>query len=214
MDEMRTDAQALAVFTVGHSNVALADFIALLQRHTIGVLVDVRSAPYSKYVPHFNGPVLKEAVVAAGMRYLYLGSELGGRPRDRQFYDAAGHARYDLLARSPLFLAGIERLIGELGENRVAIMCGEENPAECHRRLLVGRVFAERGVDVRHIRGDGRVQTEAELGAGEKRAGRNSEQQGFAFAAAERDAQAAALAAPKARGLTSVASWNKINRET
>ena len=178
MAATQPEGQALVVFTVGHSNVALADFIALLQRHTIGVLVDVRSAPYSKYVPHFNGPALKEAVVAAGMKYLYLGNELGGRPRDRQFYDADGHARYDLLASSPLFLAGIERLIGELGENLVAIMCGEENPTECHRRLLVGRVLAERGVDVRHIRGDGRVQTDEDL----LELHRSLEQQVLAFA--------------------------------
>lgn len=153
----------LSVFTVGHSNVPLADFVALLGRHAVEVVVDVRSAPYSRYVPHFNRPALEPALRAAGIEYQYLGQELGGRPADRGFYDADGHVRYDAIAATPRFLDGIERVLAGLLKRRVALMCNEENPAECHRRLLVGRVLAGRGVTVQHIRGDGRVQPESEL---------------------------------------------------
>jgi len=172
------------VYTVGHSNVAQEAFIALLKQHGIEVLVDVRSQPYSKYVPHFNAGVLKPAILAAGMKYLYLGKELGGRPEDKQYYDSNGHVLYGLVAEGDEFKAGIERLLRGAREHRVALMCNEENPAECHRRLLVGRVLVEKGARVLHIHGDGRVESEEELAAAEQQAETN--QQEFAFAALER----------------------------
>ena len=179
------EAGRLEVFTVGHSNVRQEAFIALLKTHGIEVLVDVRSAPYSKYVPHFNGDTLKRAVVAAGIKYLYLGRELGGRPAEPGFYDACGHVRYDLVAKSAAFVGGIERLVRGIAEHRVALMCNEEDPSECHRRLLVGRVLAEHGVAVRHIRGDGRIQSEQDLADQEAKHEHATSQQEFAFAVKE-----------------------------
>ena len=179
-------AGGAVVFTVGHSNVSQEAFVALLKSQNIEVLVDVRSAPYSKYVPHFNGDALKQAVVAADIKYLYLGRELGGRPREQRFYDADGHVRYDRIAESPQFREGIERLLRGIREHRVALMCNEEDPHECHRRLLVGRVLAERGVTVLHIRGDGRIQPETELAGAEKNDVSVEIQQEFAFVAREK----------------------------
>ncbi|MBM3315444.1 DUF488 domain-containing protein [candidate division WOR-3 bacterium] len=173
------------VLTVGHSNVAQEAFIALLKQHGIEVLVDVRSQPYSKYVPHFNADALKAAILAAGMKYLYLGKELGGRPDNTRYYDADGRVRYDLVAESPAFIEGVERLLRGAREHRVALMCNEENPAECHRRLLVGRVLAGQDVEVRHIRGDGRVQLERELAEEERARAPSTNQQEFAFVARE-----------------------------
>jgi uncharacterized protein (DUF488 family) len=177
---------SLVIYTVGHSNVSQEAFIALLEQHGIEVLVDVRSAPYSKYVPHFNGDALKQAVVRAGVKYLYLGGELGGRPREREFYDTKGHVRYDLIAESPEFREGIERLLRGIQEHRVAIMCNEEDPHECHRRLLVGRVLTARGVAVRHIRGDGCVQAEADLAEAERKEAPADVQQEFGFVTKEK----------------------------
>ncbi|HTW92060.1 MAG TPA: DUF488 domain-containing protein [bacterium] len=174
------------VFTIGHSNVTQEAFVALLKTHNIEVLVDVRSAPYSKYVPHFNGDALKQAVLKAGIKYLYLGAELGGRPRERGFYDEKGHVRYDLIAESPEFREGIERLLRGIREHRVALMCNEEDPHECHRRLLVGRVLTARGVTVLHIRGDGRVQAEAELAEAERKHAPPEVQQEFGFVTKEK----------------------------
>ena len=187
---MSTDAgvngpDSPVVFTVGHSNVAREAFLALLKRHDVEVLVDVRSAPYSKYVPHFNSEPLKQAVVSAGIKYLYMGRELGGRPTEPVFYDAGGHVRYDLVASSPAFVGGIERLRRGIEEHRVVLMCNEEDPTECHRRLLVGRVLAEHGVEVLHIRGDGRVQSERELAEAERSRAPSTDQQAFAFVARE-----------------------------
>ncbi len=151
------------VLTIGHSNHPLDLFLGLLEQHRVEVLVDTRSAPYSKYSPHFDHEALRTAVTARGLRYLYMGKELGGRPDGTQFYDSEGHVLYDRVAASPVFQEGLARLEKGLAENRVALLCSEENPADCHRRLLIGRVLGERGVAVEHIRGDGRLQSEAEL---------------------------------------------------
>jgi uncharacterized protein (DUF488 family) len=166
-----TDAAARpsdVLWTIGHSNHPLETFLDLLRRHAIEVLVDVRSSPYSGYCPHFNLEQLKPAVKAAGMQYLYLGDAIGGRAEGAEFYDEEGRALYNKVAETEKFQNGIERLIKGLRAYRIAILCGEEDPTNCHRRLLIGRVLGERGVELIHIRGDGRVQSEAEIAAEEK----------------------------------------------
>ncbi|HXH09490.1 MAG TPA: DUF488 domain-containing protein [Alphaproteobacteria bacterium] len=155
------------IFTIGHSNHPLEWFLGLLKAHGIEVLVDVRSHPYSKHAPHFDHQMLKARATAEGIRYLFLGAELGGRPKGEEFYDADGHVLYWRVAESAAFLEGISRLEAGIQKYKVAIMCSEENPAVCHRRLLIGRVLVMRGIRVCHIRGDGRVQTDTEL-AGEE----------------------------------------------
>jgi len=152
-----------AIFTIGHSNHSLEMFIGLLKSHKIDVLVDVRSKPSSRFSPQFNKEGLEKAVKASGIKYLFMGKELGGRPQGSEFYDNYGFVLYSRIAETPLFLEGIDRLIKGIRTYRVAVMCSEENPANCHRRLLIGRVIAERGVGVRHIRGDGRIQDEDSL---------------------------------------------------
>lgn len=151
------------LFSVGHSNHPLPHFLELLRSHTIDVLVDVRSAPYSQYSPHYNKVPLQEAVTHAGFRYVFLGRELGGRPAGAEFYDEDGYVRYDRLAASPLFLAGIQRLEKGIQQFRLALMCSEEDPTSCHRRLLLARVLTGRGIETLHIRGDGRVLSETDL---------------------------------------------------
>jgi uncharacterized protein (DUF488 family) len=151
------------VFTIGHSNHDEQAFVELLRQHRIDVVADVRSQPYAKYATHFNADQIKQVLAGAGVQYVFLGQELGGRPTGEEFYDAEGHVLYDRVAVSRLFVQGVERLEKGIQKYRVAVMCSEENPAECHRNLLVGRVLAGRGVEVSHIRGDGRLQTQADL---------------------------------------------------
>ncbi len=160
----------MPIFSIGHSNHPLDVFLDLLRTHGIEVLVDVRSAPYSRYVPYFNPANIKASLKEAGFQYIYMGKELGGRPDGAEFYDIEGHVRYDRLAESPLFLAGLDRVIKGSAQFRVAMMCSEENPTDCHRRLLITRVLAGRAIPVRHIRGDGRIETEAELAEAERSA--------------------------------------------
>ncbi len=168
----------LSVFSIGHSNHDEQTFIELLQRHNIAVVADVRSQPYSKYTKQFNSDQIKIALAGADIHYVFLGQQLGGRPDDTEFYDADGFVLYDRLAASPSFLEGMEQLISGIEEHRVALLCSEENPAQCHRYLLVGRVLSTRGVEMTHIRGDGRLQSQAEL---ESESGQRDAQQQFLF---------------------------------
>ena len=151
------------IYSIGHSNHPLDVFLALLGQHAIDVLADVRSAPYSKYCPQFDKPALEGAVRQAGLQYLYLGRELGGRPDGAEYYDENGYVLYWRRAQAAEFLAGIERLERGRQQYRVALLCSEEDPAGCHRHLLVGRVLADRGGALLHIRGDGRLESADDL---------------------------------------------------
>jgi uncharacterized protein (DUF488 family) len=152
-------------FTLGHSNHTMEAWLALVRLHSIDVVVDTRSSPYSKYVHQFDRDLIQRALEGAGVRYLYLGAELGGRPANPAYYDAAGHVLYSRLRSDAGFQAAIARLEAGIEKFTVALMCGEEDPAHCHRRLLIGRVLAERGHSMTHIRGDGRVESDETVAA-------------------------------------------------
>jgi len=158
-----------SVLTIGHSNHPIDHFVGLLRRHGVEVLVDARSYPYSKFAPQLDMPALKAAIQRSDMKYLFLGRELGGRPNGDEFYDSEGHVLYGRVAEAPFFREGLERLLRGVQTYRVALLCSEENPLHCHRRLLVGRVLGKHGVAVEHIRGDGNLQTEEALAAMEPR---------------------------------------------
>jgi uncharacterized protein (DUF488 family) len=156
-----------SVFTIGHSNHSAEKFVGMLKGYGIEVVADVRSRPYSRYAPHFNARDIEAILSDNGIWRLFLGLELGGRPTAEEFYDADGRVDYARLERSQLFLDAIQRLEREVRNHRIALLCSEEDPARCHRRLLVGRVLGERGIAVRHIRGDGSLQAEGEANGGQ-----------------------------------------------
>ncbi len=139
------------LFSIGHSNVGIDAFIDLLRLHQITALVDARSRPYSRYNQHFSREHLKQSLAEAGIEYTYLGKEIGGRPEDPALYFQNGKVDYELVARSPSFLAGIERLLALASEHRVAFMCAEANYKNCHRYWLITRTLLGCGIEVRHI---------------------------------------------------------------
>ncbi len=152
-------------FTIGHSNHSAEEWLALLKQHQIDVVADTRSSPYSKYVPQFDKELMQRSLEEAGIRYLFLGAELGGRPANPDYYDAKGRVLYGRMCGDARFQAAIARLETGIERFRVALVCGEEDPAHCHRRLLIGRVLAERGHTMLHIRGDGRVEPDETVAA-------------------------------------------------
>ena len=145
------------VLTIGHSKHSQETFLALLRRHAITVLADVRSAPYSRFNPHFNRKALESSLESIGIEYVFLGRALGGRPDDPSCYEE-GRVRYDRLARTPLFREGLQRVLNDAGRERIALMCAEKEPLDCHRAILVGRNLVERGVAVAHILADGSLE--------------------------------------------------------
>jgi uncharacterized protein (DUF488 family) len=147
------------LYTIGHSNHSAEHFVELLQRHSIEVLADVRSQPFSRYTPHFNRESLAAILLRHKIRYWFIGDQLGGRPSGNQFYDDAGHVLYHRLAEADFFVQGIDRLLHGIKSHRAAMMCSEEDPLICHRHRLVARILHERGVTIQHIRDDGRIET-------------------------------------------------------
>jgi uncharacterized protein (DUF488 family) len=147
------------LYTIGHSNQSFDQFLALLAQHQIAELVDVRSSPASRFASQFDRPELHTALPSSGIKYTYLGDQLGGRPGSPEFYDAEGHALYSKMAQSRTFTDALEWLIARAATVRLAIMCSEENPAVCHRHLLIARVLRAQGIEVTHIRGDGALQS-------------------------------------------------------
>ena len=142
------------VLTIGHSTHAIEAFIALLRRHHVSAVADVRSAPYSRFNPQFNREPLTESLEAEGIRYVYLGHELGGRSDDPACCED-GRVRYDRVAETESFRSGLDRVVDGAARYRIALMCAEKEPLDCHRTLLVARALEDQGVDVAHIHADG-----------------------------------------------------------
>jgi uncharacterized protein (DUF488 family) len=145
------------VFTIGHSTHPIDRFVALLKKHRIEALADVRSTPFSRFNPQFNRERLAAALKAEGIDYLFLGKELGARSDDPACYEG-NQVQYDRLAATPAFKEGLARVEQEAGERAIALMCAEKDPLHCHRTILVGRELARDGFVLRHILSDGEIE--------------------------------------------------------
>jgi uncharacterized protein (DUF488 family) len=95
---------------------------------------------------------------------LYLGGSLGGHIPDLQGNKKSDRRNaYEEIRQMPAFQQGIDKLIDEMDRRRVCILCAEEDPESCHRRLLVGKSIIMHSINIIHLRGDGSQQTEEEL---------------------------------------------------
>ena len=150
------------LFTIGHSNHSLEAFLTLLKQHNITALADVRSQPYSRYLSHFNQPNLKLTLMEAKIKYVFLGKELGGRPTTDDCY-VNGQADYEKMAKTELFKEGIKRLLEGIETYRVALMCAEKDPIDCHRCLLVCRYLQAHQLTIKHILKSGEIETQDSL---------------------------------------------------
>jgi uncharacterized protein (DUF488 family) len=142
------------IYTIGHSSHDLEDFIALLRANGITAVADVRSSPFSRRHPQFNRPELKAALNAAGIAYVFLGDQVGARPKDRSCY-RAGRAEYGLIADSEAFQEGLRRIEEGAERYSIALMCAEKEPLDCHRTILIARHLQRRGTRIVHILADG-----------------------------------------------------------
>ena len=154
--------ERVEVLTMGHSTQSFTDFLELLRKAEVTAIADVRSVPYSRRVPHFNRETLKEALGGENIAYVFIGDELGGRPKSQELF-SDGAADYEKMAQSESFSHGLDRVIEGARTYRIALMCAERDPLDCHRCLLVGRALKERGVDVRHILSSGKTAGQDEI---------------------------------------------------
>jgi len=146
----------LVIHTVGHSDHTAEDFVDLLRRHGITLVVDVRSQPYSRWAHQFNRETLARDLQDAGIAYRFMGDALGGRPANPTLYDPEQERPdYQRLEQTPAYQAGIDQLLDLARAERVAVMCSEGDHRRCHRHLLITQTLLGRGVRVLHIQPDG-----------------------------------------------------------
>lgn len=152
------------LLTLGHSTHPIERFIELLSGAGATAVADVRSSPYSRYSPQYSKDALRNALSDAGIAYTFLGREFGARSSDPACY-RNGKVQYARLAQSAPFADGIQRVMEGVNKYRIAFVCAEKDPIECHRALLVSRAFVERGEKVDHIHSDGSIESHESLEA-------------------------------------------------
>lgn len=149
------------IYTIGHSTLPIEDFVRLLQLHDITAICDVRSQPYSRVNSQFNRTNLERFVKKENIAYVFLGKELGARSEETNCYEN-GKVQYHILGDSELFREGIERLRRGIETYRIALMCAEKDPIECHRTILIGRKLVELNIGVKHILPQGKIESQTE----------------------------------------------------
>lgn len=151
------------LFTIGYGARSFDQFLAVLQSNSIEYLIDVRTAPYSKFKPEFSRDVLRGRIERAGIRYIFMGDTLGGQPSDLAC-QTEGKIDYSKVRLQPFFQEGLERLKKAFAQqHRAALMCSEGRPEQCHRSKLIAEALADAGIPVRHIDEDGSVLTHSEV---------------------------------------------------
>ena len=145
------------LYTIGHSNHTIKYFIDLLKRYKIGIVVDVRSVPYSRYCSQFDKKILSAALKTVNIQYVFLGKELGARPDDPACYEG-GCVNFKWIARRKEFKNGVQRFLASIGKYYVALMCTEKEPLECHRTILICRNLKEYNLCIKHILEDGKIE--------------------------------------------------------
>jgi len=153
---------APSVLTIGHSTRPLEEFLDLLLRHGVTAVADVRSVPFSRWQPQFNQDSLKRALAQRKIAYVFLGEELGARSGDPNCY-VDGRVQYRLLAATDAFRLGLTRIIDGSSKERLALMCYEGDPLQCHRTILVARELVTCGLEVQHILPDGSLEPHLEM---------------------------------------------------
>ena len=149
----------ITIYTVGHSTHTLDRFLDLLERNGVTAIADVRSSPFSRYNPQFNKDTLSVELKKRSIAYVFVGKELGARSDDPSCYEG-GRVRYHRLAQTSIFKAGINRVLNGAQKYRIALMCAEKEPLDCHRTLLVSRALEQYKASIVHILSDGSTEAQ------------------------------------------------------
>lgn len=157
------ESGAPPIYTIGYGARTIEQFLDLLRRYQVAFLIDVRSQPFSRFQPMFNRCELQLASRQCGIRYVFMGDLLGGRPDDPACY-TEGKVDYAKCRQAPAFLHGIARLQKAWHQKqRVALMCSEGKPESCHRTKLIGAALTDTGIPVQHIDEDGSLRAQDEV---------------------------------------------------
>ena len=153
----------IPIYTIGYGSRSIAELIEVLHQHEIVYLIDVRSAPYSRYKPEFSKAALANELEQKGIRYVFMGDTLGGRPDDETCY-VNGKVDYEKVKTMEFYQRGIERLHAAfLQQQSVVLMCSEGKPEECHRCKLIGTTLTKDNIPVIHIDENGKQMTQEQI---------------------------------------------------
>lgn len=152
------------IYSIGHGNKKIEDFINELKSFDIHFLLDIRSKPYSKWNPFFNQALLKKELEKNDITYVFVGDVLGGLPDDRSCYNYDGKVVYDLIKEKDFFKEGLKRLTTANDKKiNLAIMCSESKPEECHRSKLIGQELLKKNVSLKHIITNNRIKSQQDV---------------------------------------------------
>jgi uncharacterized protein (DUF488 family) len=152
------------IYTIGYGARSVEELVALLQEHQIAYLIDIRSQPYSRYKPEYSKEPLEGRLRREGVRYVFMGDSLGGRPADEGAYDGDGKVDYEKVRELVAYREGIDRLRQAWEQDLgVVLMCSEGKPENCHRSKLIGLTLEEEGIPVIHVDEEGRLLTQEEV---------------------------------------------------
>jgi len=149
------------VFTIGYSQDTFAPFEERLAQHDIDLLVDVRSAPWSRYQTDFRYGIVEGLCRQAGLDYRYMGDRLGGKPDNPALLTEGAPDHAKIRDWDP-FQHALNEIAGLAGSRRIALMCGCAKPLRCHRGTLLAPELIRRGLVVKHIVADGVLLTHEE----------------------------------------------------
>lgn len=153
----------IPIYTIGYGSRTIEQFVEVLRRYEIEYLVDVRSTPYSRYKPAFSKADLAEELHKHNIRYMFMGDTLGGHPDDESCY-VNGVVDYEKVKATQFYADGIVRLQTAFSQQqRIAVMCSEGKPEECHRSKLIGATLTDAEIPVVHIDENDAPQPQAEI---------------------------------------------------
>lgn len=150
------------ILTIGHSTHSYEQFLRLLRDAKITAVADVRSSPFSRHQSQFNQHDLRRELRLDKIDYAFLGEELGGRPKSDELF-CEGIADYERMSRTSEFERGLDRVLKGSNKYKIALMCSEHDPLDCHRCLLVGRALKDRNFNVGHILFDGSQKSQTQI---------------------------------------------------
>lgn len=153
----------IPIFTIGYGSRKIDLFIRILKEYQIQFLVDVRTSPYSKFNSDFSQAPLRKHLADSQIKYVFMGDLLGGQPRDESCY-TDGKVDYEKCKTKPFYQKGIDRLRTAWTKHlRIAIMCSEGKPQDCHRSKLIGETLSALNIDVRHIDETGLLKSQEQV---------------------------------------------------
>ncbi len=143
------------IFTIGHSTNTIESFIEYLKNYQINTIVDVRSIPYSRFASQFNKEQLSASLKKVNILYIPMGNNLGARYEEDELLFEDGKVNFSKVVATNQFQEGVYRIKTGIEKNyKIALMCSEKNPIECHRFSLISSYLYKKGYNINHIIGN------------------------------------------------------------